>query len=145
MHKAPWVMLGGTRFYFAYATPILLRFYFDFEVESRGAKPLPSHCYSSVPSQCARGSACQTRVGHAGFCIGLFTTQEALPQHARQATRPHHHALLAATLRRHGARTLYARRTPMGPTGSARGESYFRLTSGASVHPMNLKTLNVCM
>ncbi len=31
---------GGTRFYFAYATQILFRFYFDFEVESRGTKPL---------------------------------------------------------------------------------------------------------
>ena len=31
---------GGTRFYFAYATQTRLRFYFDFEVESRGTKPL---------------------------------------------------------------------------------------------------------
>ena len=39
MHTASWVMMWGTRFYFAYATPILRRIYVDFEVESRGAKP----------------------------------------------------------------------------------------------------------
>ena len=73
------------------------------------------------------------------------STQEALLQHARQATRLHQHALLTANLRRQCARTLYARIKPMGPTGSTRGDSSFRLTSGASVHPMSLETLSVCM
>ena len=72
------------------------------------------------------------------------STQEALLQHVRQATRLHQHALLTASLRRQCARTLYARIKPMGPAGSARGDSSFRLTPGASVHPMSLKTLSAC-
>ena len=121
------------------------RFYRDYEVYSRGAKPpVESLLFDCRIIAVRDGVHVILDLDMPVSASDCSSTQEALLQHVRQATRLHQHALLTASLRRQCARTLYARIKPMGASGLRERRIIFSTYIGASVHPMSLKTLSVC-